>query len=56
METHFARTESAVDRLRADMARRDADMARRDKENLRWQVGLWISAVVVIGVLIRWLG
>ncbi len=49
METHLGGTESAVDRLRADMA-------RRDKENLRWQVGLWISAVVVIGVLIRWLG
>ena len=35
-------------------AKRDVEQARRDKENLRWQIGLWIAAVVIIGVLIRW--
>ena len=43
--------------LKTDMAkeaaRRDTEAAKRDKDNLRWQVGLW---VVVIGVLVRWPG
>ncbi len=65
MNTKQAETESALDRLRADMAdwktdmqadmaRRDTDMARRDKDNLRWQIGLWVAAVVILGVIIRW--
>ena len=26
---------------------------KRDKDNLRWQVGLWIAAIVVLGFIIR---
>ncbi len=61
MNTKQAETESALDRLRADMARRDTEMAQRDtemaqrdKDNLRWQIGLWVAAVVILGVIIRW--
>ncbi|MCY4167735.1 MAG: hypothetical protein OXE82_05595 [Rhodobacter sp.] len=53
MKTMHAEYEGALDRLRADMERRDADAAKRDKDNLRWQIGLWIAAVVILGVLIR---
>ena len=60
MKTMQAEYESALDRLRADMAahREDAarhreDAAKRDKDSLRWQIGLWIAAVVILGVLIR---
>ena len=63
MNTRHAETESALDRMRADMARlvadsakRDVDAAKRDKDNLRFHIGLWIAAVVVLGVLIRWPG
>ena len=35
MNTHQAMQESAMDRLRVDMAKRDADMAKRDKDNTR---------------------
>ena len=46
--------------LKTDMAkeaaRRDTEAAKRDKDNLRWQIGLWVAAVVVIGVLVRWPG
>ena len=68
MNTIKAEHESALQALRtdmkqlkADMAKRDAEMAkreaesaRRDKENFRWLIGLWIAAVIVLGVLIRW--
>ncbi len=37
-------------------AERNAEFAKRDKDNLRWQIGMWVAAVVVIGVLIRWPG
>ena len=58
-----------MDRLRADMAKRDAernaemvkrdaardvDMAKRDKDNTRWLIGMWTAAVVVLGTLIIW--
>ncbi len=42
---------------KADMAKRDverdAEAHRRDKDNLRWQIGLWVAAVVILGFLIR---
>ena len=41
---------------KTDIARLAEDIAKRDKDNLRWQVGLWIAAVVIIGVLMRWPG
>ncbi len=43
---------------REDAAKRDIDAAnaaaRRDKDNLRWQIGLWVGAAVIVGILIRW--
>ena len=93
MSTHQAKYESALDRLRADMAKRDAqrdadaakrdagtakrelqrdaeaarreaeaarreaqrdvDMAKRDKDNSRWQIGMWVTAVLILGAWIR---
>ncbi len=35
-------------------AKRDIEAAKRDKDNLRWQIGLWVAAVVIIGILVRW--
>ncbi len=58
METLKAEQESALDRLRADMANWKTDMAnwktdmvKRDKDNQRWIVGLFIAAIVIIPVL-----
>ncbi len=31
-----------------------AEADRRDKDNTRWQIGLWLAAIVVLGLLIRW--
>ena len=64
MNTHQAKYEGALDRLRADMAKRDADMAKRDADaaqreiiRLRWQIGIWIAGVLVtiaaMGIFIR---
>ncbi len=60
MKTNYAETESALDRLRADMANWKTDMAnwktdmaKRDKDNLRWQIGLWGAAIVILGFIIR---
>ena len=36
-----------------EAAKRDTEAAKRDKDNLRWQVGLWIAAIVVLGFIIR---
>ena len=65
MNTKQAEYESALDRLRSDMradlsrlsegmAQRDTESAKRDKDNTRWQIGLWLAAIVVLGFLIRW--
>ncbi len=59
MKTNYAETESALDRLRADianwktdMADWKTDMAKRDKSNMQWIAGLVLgSAVLVIAVL-----
>ncbi len=59
MKTNYAETESALDRLRADMANWKTDMAdwktdmaKRDKSNMQWIAGLVLgSAVLVIAVL-----
>ena len=56
MKTMQAEYKTDIAMLAADNAKRDAEHAKRDKDNLRWQVGLWIAAVVIIGVLIRWPG
>ena len=76
VNTHQAKYESALDRLQADMAKRDmrhdAEMARRDaeaerrevqrdadelkrdKNNTRWQIGMGIAFVLILGAWIRW--
>ncbi|MCY4302390.1 MAG: hypothetical protein OXC68_11750 [Aestuariivita sp.] len=54
IDASLAKTESAMDRLRADMERRDKEAAVRDKENQRWIVGLFIATIVILGILIRW--
>ena len=54
MEGHQARYETGLERLERKMAERDVEMAKRDKDNLRWQIGLWVAAVVILGILIRW--
>ena len=64
MNTNQAKYESALKRLRADMAQRDAEMARRDadrgeemakrnKHDRLWLIGLWFAIIVVIGTLVR---
>ena len=40
----------------AAAAQRDVDAAKRDKDNLRFQIGLAVAIIVVLGVLIRWPG
>ncbi len=37
-----------------EAAKRDVEAAKRDKDNTRWQIGLWVAAIVVLGILIRW--
>ena len=61
MNAHQAKDESALDRLQADMAAHDDDMARRfadfaeqRKDNLRWQIGISIVGIVVLGAVLRW--
>ncbi len=43
-----------AERHRADAERYRADAERRHSDNLRWQIGLWIAAVVTLGVIVRW--
>ena len=56
MKTMQAEYKTDIALLAADIAKRDAEHVKRAKDNLRWQVGLWIAAVVIIGVLMRWPG
>ena len=43
-----------TDEAARSAAKRDVEAARRDKDNTRWQIGLWVAAIVVLGILIRW--
>ena len=54
MNAHQANCEGALDRLRADIADQNADMAKRGKDNTRWQIGMWVTAVLILGAWIRW--
>lgn len=54
MEAMQSRIDAGFVQLREDMAKRDENIARRDKDNLRWQIGLWIATVVILGILVRW--
>ena len=60
MNTMQAEYKTDIARLAEDAAKRETrlveDMAKRDKENTRWQIGLWIAAIVILGILIRWPG
>ena len=52
INTKAAETESALDRLRADMAARDTDAAKRATRMLLAIAGMIGLAVAVLGVLI----
>ena len=53
MNTRQAEYESAIDRLRADMATRDRDAAQRDRDTMRWFIGIGIAIIaLLIGNLI----
>lgn len=53
----IARLEERMKTMQAeyktDIARLAEDNAKRDKDNLRWLIGLWITAIVVLGFVIR---
>ncbi len=49
MNTHQAEYESALDRLRADMARRDVETAKRDNRLLWAVIGLAIAVILALG-------
>ena len=58
MTTRHAEAESAMDRLRADLARlaedsakRDVDAAKRDKQQLLAIAGMLALAVAILGFL-----
>ncbi len=63
MKTLQSDLQGTLERFRADMAdwKTDmanwkTDMANRDKENQRWQIGLWVAAIVILGFIIRFPG
>ena len=35
-------------------ARRDANIVKQDKANIRWQVFICITAILILGAWIRW--
>ena len=54
LKTMQSEYKTDIARLSQQMAEDRAEAAKQDKDNLRWQVGLWIAAVVILGVLLRW--
>ncbi len=53
METHKQEYKTDIARLAEQMAKRDIETHKRDKDNLRWQLGLWVAAIVILGFIIR---
>ena len=57
LSERIARLEERMKTMQAEyktaIARLAEDQAKRDKDNLRWMVGLWIAAIVVLGFVIR---
>jgi len=53
INTMKAQSESAIDRLRADIAQRDAETARRELRIVLTVVGAVGLAVAILGFLIR---
>ena len=58
MKTMQAEYETGLERIagenKAALERLERRIAERDKDNTRWQIGLWLAAIVVLGFLIRW--
>ena len=52
MNTRHAETESAMDRLRADLAQRDVDSVKRDKQQLLAILGIVALATTILGLMI----
>jgi len=50
MKTNYAETESALDRLRADMANWKADMAQRDVEAGKRENRQLLATIVIVGM------
>ena len=51
-----ASRDAEMARLVADIARRGEEAARDEKNNRRFQIGMAVAMVVILGVLIRWPG
>ena len=49
-----AKYETGLVRLERKMAERGIEMAKGGMDNLPWQIGLWVTAVVIPGIPIRW--
>ena len=49
-----SRIDAGFAHLREDMEKHDEYVAKRDKDNLRWQIGLWVATVVILGIIVRW--
>ena len=41
-------------RIDASLAQLREDISRSYKENLCWQIGLWVATVVILGIIVRW--
>ncbi len=54
LESTLNQFRADAERYRADAERYRADAEKRHSDNLRWQIGLWIAAVVTLGVIVRW--
>ena len=52
--TVLAEMEAMESRIDAGFAQLHEDIAKRDKDNLRWQIGLWVATVVILGIIVRW--
>ena len=53
----MSKNDTAFERLRTDMAKRDADAAHREINHIRWMIGMWTAGVLVtiaaLGIFIR---
>ena len=54
MNTQQAKFDAMIERFHSTIERFQKESAQRDKDNLRWMIGFWIGAIVVIGIIVRW--
>lgn len=54
MEAVHSRIDASFAQMREDVAKREESIAKREKDNLRWQIGLWVATVVILGIIVRW--